>query len=120
MAFHKRQSDGLGFFFGMLLISAVLGGLVVLLGLKYTGLGTAIVPQGISEQRVVPENVKYQQPPVLTPEQMKPAKALEQATINAARNVGPAVVMITTREQQTVLDMFFQPEIGRASCRVRV
>ena len=109
MAFHKRQSDGLGFFFGMLLISAVLGGLVVLLGLKYTGLGTAIVPQGISEQRVVPENVKYQQPPVLTPEQMKPAKALEQATINAARNVGPAVVMITTREQQTVLDMFFQP-----------
>lgn len=109
MALQRRQSKGLGFFFGMLLISAVLGGLVVLLGLKYTGLGTAIVPQGISEQRVAPENVKYQQPPVLTPEQMKPAKALEQATINVVRNVGPAVVMITTREQQTVLDMFFQP-----------
>ncbi len=109
MVFQKRQGNGLGFFFGMLLISAVLGGLVVLLGLKYTGLGTAIVPQGISEQRVAPENVKYQQPPVLTPEQMKPAKALEQATINVVRNVGPAVVMITTREQQTVLDMFFQP-----------
>ena len=93
----------------MLLISAVLGGLVVLLGLKYTGLGIALIPQGLSEQRVTPETVKLQQPPVLTPEQTRSAKALEQATINVVRNVGPAVVMITTREQQTVLDMFFQP-----------
>ncbi|MGE5529892.1 MAG: S1C family serine protease [Patescibacteria group bacterium] len=107
---NRRRGNGLGFFFGMLVVSAILGGMLVLLGIKYTNLGAAVVPQGISEQRVTPQ-ARYvsQQSPLLTPEQMKPAKALEQATINVVKNVGPAVVMITTLEQQTVLDFFFQP-----------
>ena len=105
----RYTGSGLGFFFTMMLVSAVLGGFVVLLGLKYTDLGAAIVPQGISEQPATPQLVKAEQSPVLTPEQVKPAKALEQTTINVVKSVGPAVVMITTREQQTVLDFFFQP-----------
>ncbi|NLG83635.1 MAG: trypsin-like serine protease [Firmicutes bacterium] len=107
----KYGGSGLGFFFALMLVSAILGGFVVLLGLKYTDLGTAVVPQKIveEEQPVVPQLVKAEQPATLAPEQLKPAKALEQATINVVKSVGPAVVMITTREQETVLDFFFQP-----------
>ncbi|MGE5549936.1 MAG: S1C family serine protease [Bacteroidota bacterium] len=108
MSANNRRISGLGFFFGMLLVSAVLGGMLVLLGLKYTSLGAAIVPRP-QTQPAPTQPAKTGRPPVLSPEDARPAKALEQATINVVRSVGPAVVMITTREQQTVLDFFFQP-----------
>ncbi len=97
---YRKRGSGLGFFLGMLFVSAILGGLIVLLGLKYTGLGAAMLPQSISQQQPpATQLLKGQQAPVISPEQMQPAKALEQATINVVRSVGPAVVMITTREE---------------------
>lgn len=107
---YRRRGNGLGFFFAMMLAAAVAGGLLVLLGLKYTDLGAALVPQAAPRQENTPAQlVRTTQPPVLDPKQVLPAKALEQATINVVKSVGPAVVMIATREQQTVLDIFFQP-----------
>lgn len=109
MAMRSRRSNGLGFFFAMMFLSAILGGMVVLLGVKYTNLGAALVPREAPEQNLVARSNDEDKPPVVSDEDALPAKTLEKATINVVKSVGPAVVMITTREQQTVLDYFFQP-----------
>ena len=114
----QNRNSGIWFFFSMLFVSALLGGLIVLAGVKYTNLGAALVRQDQTPQQNTGTKANYTAPSVTPSAQVQPAKALESATINVVKNVGPTVVMITTKQQQTRLDFWgpvTQEAIGQGS-----
>lgn len=84
--------------FGLLIIAAFLGGLLVLLAVKFTGLGQALLITPPAQEEILPpqEEVKTETKP-----------DFERSTIEVVERVGPAVVMITTTKLVEVNDFFF-------------
>lgn len=93
-----RQPFRLGLF-GLLMAAAFIGGVMVLLAVKYTGLGQALViNQPPSQEESVPSR---------EPAESRIITDYETATIKVVEKVGPAVVMITTTKLLEVNDFFF-------------
>lgn len=94
----EKSSPRIGLF-GLAMFAAFLGGVLVLLAVKYTGLG---------------EYLTYQHQPPVQEEPDPSARVLpgpevtdfESATIQVVEKVGPAVVMITTTRLIEVSDFF--------------
>ena len=84
-------------FFGMMLIAAFMGGLLVLLAVKFTGLG-----------RFLSYNPSVQEEPGPSSQDLPMVEItdFESATIRVVEEVGPAVVMITTTKLVEVSDFF--------------
>lgn len=84
-------------FFGMILIAAFMGGLLVLLAVKFTGLGRylAYYPPVQEDSGSIPQKLP-----------MMEVTDFESATIRVVEKVGPAVVMITTTRLVEVSDFF--------------
>lgn len=93
-----RQPFRLGLF-GLLMVAAFIGGVMVLLAVKYTGLGQALV---INQPPAQEESV-----PSREPIESRTITDYETATIRVIEKVGPAVVMITTTKLLEVNDFFF-------------
>lgn len=96
--------------FPVMLVSAFLGGLLVLMAVKYTGLGETLTlrnPQVETEERLADPTPA----PVPTPaaEQKPQTVDMENATISVVKKVRPAVVMISTSKLMEVNDYFFGP-----------
>ena len=73
-----------------------MGAFLVLLAVKYTGLGQALV---------VPPAVQQEEP---SPAPQSPGLTdYERATVQVVEKVGPSVVMITTTSMVEVKDFFF-------------
>jgi len=85
--------------FGLLVFAAFLGGLLVLLAVRFTGLGQTLVVQPPTQQEEAP----------LPQQNVQPRKetGYENSTIEVVEKVGPAVVMITTTKLVEVNDFFF-------------
>lgn len=100
---HFERPMGL---FPLMLAAAFLGGIMVLLAVRYTGLGDALV---VPPPQVQPAP-QTQPAPAPTPAAMPqlPAKItdFEAATTRVVQTVGPAVVMITTTRLVEVNDFF--------------
>ncbi|HBG17025.1 MAG TPA: serine protease, partial [Firmicutes bacterium] len=80
--------------------AAFMGGLLVLLAVKYTGLGQALVlPPSIQQEEAKPPEIQPPQPIQMTD--------YETATVRVVDQVGPSVVMITTTSLVEVKDFFF-------------
>lgn len=92
--------------FTMLLAAAFLGGLLVLLAVKFTGLGQILALRESTPQQ--PQRIIVPAPP--SP-QLLPQRITdyESAITGVVRQVGPAVVMITTTKMVEVNDFFFGP-----------
>lgn len=84
--------------FSLLIIAAFLGGLLVLLAVRFTGLGPALVITPPAPEEVLP-------PPEEKRTEREPS--YERSTIEVVEKVGPAVVMITTTKLVEVNDFFF-------------
>ncbi len=82
--------------FTLLVVAAFMGGLLVLLAVRFTGLGPALV---------LPPAVQQEE----TEQEVRPLQITdyEQATIEVVNTVGPSVVMITTTSLVEVKDFFF-------------
>lgn len=97
--------------FPMMLASAFLGALLVLMAVKYTGLGEALTlrsPQ-VETKEELPSPAPTPAPaPVENEEAPKPVD-VENATISVVKMVRPAVVMISTSKLMEVNDVFFGP-----------
>ncbi|HEY8391482.1 MAG TPA: trypsin-like peptidase domain-containing protein [Capillibacterium sp.] len=83
--------------FTLLVLAAFLGGLLMLLAVRFTGLGQALVvppmtPQSETQQETGPVQI---------------ITDYEKATIEVVNKVGPSVVMITTTTLVEVKDFFF-------------
>lgn len=103
MAWHYRGAGPISrtSLFTLLLMAAFMGGLLVLLAVRFTGLGQALV---------VPPPVQQQETPAETPTKESPPIQItdyEKATIEVVDKVGPSVVMITTTSLVEVKDFFF-------------
>jgi serine protease Do len=85
----------------MALIAGIVGALLVIVAVKFTGLGVALVD---------PPAVPSPSPP---PPESKPISLsqYEQATIGVVNKVGPSVVMITTNTVIEDFDFFTGPEV---------
>lgn len=83
--------------FSLLLMAAFMGGLLVLLAVRFTGLGQALVVPPAAQQEA-PE--KKETVPIQITD-------YEQATIEVVDKVGPSVVMISTTSLVEVKDFFF-------------
>lgn len=96
--FRRWQSPYRPGFFGLLIAAAFIGGLLVLLAVRFTGLGQALVV-----------NPPAQESPQPSPAPAAPRNItnFEAATVEVVEKVGPAVVMITTTQLVEVKDFFF-------------
>ncbi len=85
----------------MALIAGIVGALLVIVAVKFTGLGAALV-----DPPAVPA-------PSPAPPQSRPISLsqYEQATIGVVNKVGPSVVMITTNTVIEDFDFFTGPEV---------
>jgi serine protease Do len=102
--------------FPMMLLAAFLGGVMVLLAVKFTGLGDALAlrtPQLQAEQQQDQTPNPPQLP--LSPPKQENIRVIdfEEAITGVVRDVGPAVVMITTTKLVEVNDFFFGPSSYR-------
>jgi S1-C subfamily serine protease len=96
----ERSSSKIGLF-TLLMAAAFMGGFLVLLAVKYTGLGQALnIPPSVQREEVKSEA------PSNPPSVMK-VTDFEAATIEVVDKVGPSVVMITTTSLVEVKDFFF-------------
>ena len=98
--------------FPMLLLAAFLGGMMVLLAVKFTGLGDALAlrtPQLQAEQQQEPSPEPPRPTPPPPSQENIQMTDFEAATTRVVREVGPAVVMITTTKLVEVNDFFFGP-----------
>ena len=95
---YKGNSLSRSGLFSLLIIAAFLGGFLVLLAVRFTGLGQALVITPPAPEEVLPP-----------PEEKKTENELgyERSTIEVVEKVGPAVVMITTTKLVEVNDFFF-------------
>ncbi|HEY8345485.1 MAG TPA: trypsin-like peptidase domain-containing protein [Bacillota bacterium] len=84
--------------FSLLIIAAFLGGFLVLLAVRFTGLGQALVITPPAPEEVLP-------PP--EEKRVDGESSYERSTIEVVEKVGPAVVMITTTKLVEVNDFFF-------------
>lgn len=92
-------------------IGGIVGALMVILAVKFTGLGTALIG---SSTLVEPAPQPPQQ--IQVEQQSAPSRSLslnqyEQATINVVKKVSPSVVMITTSTVVEDFDFFTGPEV---------
>lgn len=101
MRFWQDRTVGL---FPMLLVAAFLGGVLVLLAVKYTGLGDALVVP-VPQAQPTPQQEPLT-PPVALPQADTKITDFESATTQVVQTVGPAVVMITTTRLVEVNDFF--------------
>ena len=113
MAWHYRGAGPISrtSLFTLLLMAAFMGGLLVLLAVRFTGLGQALV---------VPPPVQQQETPAETPTKERPPIQItdyEKATIEVVDKVGPSVVMITTTSLVEVKDFSL---VWSATSRFRV
>lgn len=94
--------------FTMLLAAAFLGGLLVLLAVKYTGLGQMLALRESTPQPQRQIVRPTPQPPQPKPKPITPTKETdyESSVTGVVREVGPAVVMITTTKLVEVNDFF--------------
>mgnify|MGYP001203925566 CR=1 FL=1 len=111
---HSELKYRLGVLFPLMLLSAFLGGLLVLMAVKYTGLGEALTlrnPQVEVEekQQTAPEPAPDPTPLVKETEEKPQVVDMEKATIAVVKKVRPAVVMISTSKLVEVNDYFFGP-----------
>lgn len=83
--------------FTLLLTAAFMGGMLILLAVRFTGLGQALVVPPATPQK---ETEKEPAPVQIITD-------YEQATIEVVNRVGPSVVMITTTTLVEVKDFFF-------------
>lgn len=104
----------------MLLAAAFLGGLLVLLAVKFTGLGQMLALKDSTPQpqqqivRSAPQSSKPTPTPNPTPSKPVPKVTdYETSVTGVVRQVGPAVVMITTTKLVEVNDFFFGPSAYR-------
>ena len=86
-----------GSLFTLLMLASFMGGMLVLLAVRFTGLGQALVvppatPQTETEKEAAPVQI---------------ITDYEKATIEVVNKVGPSVVMITTTTLVEVKDFFF-------------
>ncbi|MGE5607489.1 MAG: S1C family serine protease, partial [Bacteroidota bacterium] len=94
------------------IIAGIVGALMVVVAVKFTGFGPALVGQTYIQP--VPQPV---QPPVLIEQQpTTPVNSLslneyEKATINVVKRVSPSVAMITTSTVVEDFDFFSGPEL---------
>jgi serine protease Do len=93
------------------IIGGIVGALMVILAVKFTGLGTALLG---SAAPVEPPPRPMQ--PIQVEQQPAPSRSLslnqyEQATINVVKKVSPSVVMITTSTVVEDFDFFTGPEV---------
>ncbi|HBK67903.1 MAG TPA: hypothetical protein DDZ91_04615, partial [Firmicutes bacterium] len=80
----ERPSSRIGLF-TLLMTAAFMGGLLVLLAVKYTGLGQALVlPPSIQQEEAKPPEIQPPQPIQMTD--------YETATVRVVDQVGPSVV----------------------------
>lgn len=82
------------------LISGIIGAFLVIVAIKFTGLGTALVNPAVEEP----------QPTPLMQVQPLAINNNEKATIDVVNRVGPSVVMITTKAVIEEFDFFSGPE----------
>ena len=94
--FRKEPFSSRTSLFTLLVVAAFMGGLLVLLAVRFTGLGPALV---------LPPAVQQEE----TEQEVRPLQITdyEQATIEVVNTVGPSVVMITTTSLVEVKDFFF-------------
>lgn len=92
----ERSSSRIGLF-TLLLTAAFMGAFLVLLAVRYTGLGQALVIPPVAQQEEA------------QPETQSSVKMTdyETATVQVVDKVGPSVVMITTTSMVEVKDFFF-------------
>lgn len=94
------------------IIAGIVGALMVVVAVKFTGFGPALVGQTYTQPAPQPE-----QPPVVIEQQpTTPVNSLslneyEKATINVVKRVSPSVVMITTSTIVEDFDFFTGPEL---------
>lgn len=95
------------------IIAGIVGALMVVVAVKFTGLGPALVGQTHTQPAPQPEKpqpvVIEQQPP--TPVNTLSLNEYEKATINVVKRVSPSVVMITTSTVVEDFDFFTGPEL---------
>ncbi|NLW55964.1 MAG: trypsin-like serine protease [Firmicutes bacterium] len=92
----ERSSSRIGLF-TLLLAAAFMGAFLVLLAVKYTGLGQAlVVPPVVQQEETLP-----------APQSPGSMTDYERATVQVVDKVGPSVVMITTTSMVEVKDFFF-------------
>lgn len=94
------------------IIAGIIGALMVVVAVKFTGFGPALVGQTYTQPVLQPE-----QPPVVIEQQpLTPINSLslneyEKATINVVKRVSPSVAMITTSTFVEDFDFFTGPEL---------
>ena len=96
----QRLSNKIGLF-TLLMAAAFMGGFLVLLAVKYTGLGQVLIVPPPTQK----EETKSEVPS--TPPALMKITDFESATIQVVDKVGPSVVMITTTSLVEVKDFFF-------------
>lgn len=101
------QSDRASGIFPLMLMAAFLGGLMVLLAVRYTGLGDALVVPPPQTQPA-PQTAPEEPTPPAQPEATIRITDFEAATTRVVQRVGPAVVMITTTRLVEVNDFFLR------------
>lgn len=98
--FDSHESHSRGPYFTIAILAATIASFLVLLAVKFTGLGTMLVKQ--------PEPMPT---PVQTTRKTMSINDYEQAIIDVVNRVGPSVVMITTNTIVEDFDFFSGPEV---------
>lgn len=107
---HERQVP----YLIIAIISGIVGALMVVLAVKFTGLGAALVspapvqPVQPVPQQASPPEIRVEQP-VAPPARLLSLNEYEQATINVVKKASPTVVMITTNTIIEEFDFFTGP-----------
>lgn len=92
-------------------IGGIIGALMVIVAVKFTGLGTALVtPVSVEPAPQTQPPIKVEQELEVEPRSLT-LNQYEQATINVVKKVSPSVVMITTTTVVEDFDFFTGPEV---------
>lgn len=92
-------------------IGGIIGALMVIVAVKFTGLGLALVtPVSVEPMPQTQPPIQVEQEPEVQPRSLT-LNQYEQATINVVKKVSPSVVMITTTTVVEDFDFFTGPEV---------
>ncbi len=93
------------------IIGGIAGALMVIIAVKLTGLGTALVnPMTVEPVSQPQQQIQVEQQPMGSTRSLS-LNQYEQATINVVKKVSPSVVMITTSTVVEDFDFFTGPEV---------
>lgn len=92
------------------LIAGIVGALMVVMAVRFTGLGAALVSPAPVDPAPLSQSGQSQQQPVI-PSRSLSLNEYEEATIDVVKRVSPSVAMVTTTTVVEDFDFFSGPEL---------